>query len=128
MAFFVGADIGGTFTDVVGFDLERNRLIFGKSLTNHDDFVEEVVACLDHAGIETRSIEILKHGTTLVINTLLERTGAKTALVTTRGFRDILEIGRAGRPLPFDLDYARNAPLVPRDLRFEVAERMRADG
>ncbi len=128
MAFFVGADIGGTFTDIVGFDLDRNRLVFGKSLTNYDDLVEEVVTCLGDAGIEPPSIEILKHGTTLVINTLLERTGAKTALVTTRGFRDILEIGRAGRPVPFDLDYARNPPLVPRYLRFEVAERMRADG
>jgi N-methylhydantoinase A len=128
MAFFVGADIGGTFTDIVAFDLDRNRLIFTKSLTNYDDFVEEVIACLGTAEIEPRAIEILKHGTTLVINTLLERTGARTALVTTRGFRDILEIGRAGRPAPFDLDYARNPPLVPRHLRFEIGERMRADG
>lgn len=79
-------------------------------------------------GLETRSVDVLKHGTTLVINTLLERNGAKTALITTEGFRDIFEIGRASRPLAFRLDYQRRLPLVPAPLRFEIHERIVADG
>ena len=128
MPLFVGTDIGGTFTDLVGFDLERGRLFFGKTLTNYRDLVEGVVQCLRDVDLDPRAIAVLKHGTTQVINTLLERSGATMALVTTEGFADILEIGRAGRPLPFDLDYARNPPLVPRHLRLEVRERIDAAG
>ncbi|MGE4014414.1 MAG: hydantoinase/oxoprolinase family protein, partial [Alphaproteobacteria bacterium] len=128
MVLFVGSDIGGTFTDLVGYDSELNKLFFGKLLTNYDDLVEGVIDCMDDVGISARSVHILKHGTTQIINTLLERKGAKTALVTTRGFADILEIGRAGRPFPFDLNYARQPPLVPRDLRFEMDERMLGNG
>lgn len=128
MSLFVGTDIGGTFTDLVGFDSERGRLFFGKTLTNYRDLVEGVVECLRDVELDPRAIAVLKHGTTQVINTLLERNGARTALVTTEGFSDILEIGRAGRPLPFDLDYARNPPLVPRHLRLELRERIDARG
>ena len=71
---------------------------------------------------------MLKHGTTVVINSILERRGAKTALITTEGFRDTLEIGRGSRPESFNLFYRRLAPLVPRDLRFEIRERMSARG
>ncbi len=71
---------------------------------------------------------MVKFGTTLVINTFIERTGARTALVTTEGFRDILEIGRGNRPIPFDFRYKRNPPLVERDMRFELAERLGAEG
>jgi N-methylhydantoinase A len=66
----------------------------------------------------------VNHGTTLVINSLIQRKGARTALVTNQGFRDILEIARGNRPDPFDLHYQRDEPLIPRDLRFEVPERM----
>jgi N-methylhydantoinase A len=128
MPLFVGTDIGGTFTDLVGFDSERDRLFFGKTLTNYRDLVEGVVQCLRDVDLDPHAIAVLKHGTTQVINTLLERRGAKTALVTTEGFADILEIGRAGRPLPFDLDYARNPPLVPRHMRLELSERIDATG
>ncbi|MCW5770355.1 MAG: hydantoinase/oxoprolinase family protein [Rhodospirillaceae bacterium] len=128
MSLFVGTDIGGTFTDLVGYDSASNRLVFGKTLTNYGDLVAGVAACLESARIEPRAVAVLKHGTTQVINTLLERKGAKTALVTTKGFADILEIGRAGRPLPYDLDYARHPPLVPRPWRLEVSERMDAQG
>ena len=128
MALFVGTDIGGTFTDLVGYDSENDRLVFGKTLTDYGDLVAGVGACLDSVKIAPQAIDVLKHGTTQVINTLLERKGAKTALVTTSGFADILEIGRAGRPLPYDLDYARLPPLVPRPWRLEVSERIDGKG
>jgi len=128
MALFVGTDIGGTFTDLVGYDTERRALFFGKTLTDNAELVEGVMRCLAETGLQPDAVDILKHGTTQVINTLLERRGAKTALVTTRGFRDILEIGRAGRPVVFRFEYARHPPLVPRQLRFEIDERIDARG
>jgi N-methylhydantoinase A len=128
MALLVGTDIGGTFTDVVGYDTERRQILFGKTLTDYADLVEGVFAGLHQVEIDPRAIAVLKHGTTQVINVLLERKGARTALVTTAGFRDVLEIGRASRPLPFDLGYRRDPPLVARNLRFELSERIGADG
>ena len=128
MALYVGSDIGGTFTDVVGFDSALGKLHFGKQLTNKGDLARGVLDCLDRIGLRPESIDLLKHGTTQVINTLLERRGARTALVTTAGFRDLLEIGRAGRPIAFQMDYEREAPLVERELRLEVEERMDANG
>lgn len=101
---------------------------FGKALTTYGDLVEAVIHGLEQARGDVASIDILKHGTTQIINTLLERSGASVALVTTAGFRDLLEIGRAGRPLPFDLKYQRSSALVPRDLRLEVQERIGGDG
>ena len=128
MTTFVGTDIGGTFTDLVGFDSERGSLVFGKRLTTTTDLVEAVMTCLDDVGITSAQVDVLKHGTTQVINTLLERRGARTALIATREFGDVLEIGRAGRPVAFKLDYQRNRPLVPQELRFELDERIAADG
>lgn len=128
MALLVGTDIGGTFTDVVGYDTDRRQILFGKSLTDYGDLVDGVFEGLRQVQIDPRSIATLKHGTTQIINVLLERKGAHTALITTEGFRDVLEIGRASRPLPFDLSYRRDAPLIRRDLRFEVAERIDANG
>ena len=128
MALLVGTDIGGTFTDVVGYDTDRRQILFGKTLTNYRDLVEGVFDGLEQVEIDPRSISTLKHGTTQIINVLLERKGARTALITTQGFRDVLEIGRASRPLPFDLSYRRDPPLIPRNLRFEVAERIDAGG
>ncbi|MCA8967599.1 MAG: hydantoinase/oxoprolinase family protein, partial [Planctomycetes bacterium] len=124
----LGVDIGGTFTDVVGYDSQSGRLTFGKKLTRRDDLVEGVIDCLGSAELPLDSINTLKHGTTQVINTLLERKGARIALVTTEGFRDVVEIGRAGRPIAFDLDYDRDPPLVERDRCVEVAERIDARG
>lgn len=128
MTTFVGTDIGGTFTDLVGFDSESGSLLFGKRLTTSSDLVEAVMDCLDDVDISVADVEVLKHGTTQVINTLLELQGARTALISTEGFRDVLEIGRAGRPVAFKLDYRPNKPLVPRSLRFEMQERIAADG
>ena len=128
MALFVGTDIGGTFTDVVGYDATKNNLFFGKSLTDYSSLVEGVIRCLDLSGQNIEAINVLNHGTTQIINTLLERRGARTALIATKGFADVIEIGRAGRPLPFDLDYARNPALVPRHMRLELDERINAQG
>ena len=128
MALIVGTDIGGTFTDVVGYDTEQRSLHFGKALTDYSDLVNGVFDCMTQIEVDTRAISVLKHGTTQVINILLERKGARTALVTTRGFRDVLEIGRASRPAPFDLTYRRDPPLVERTLRLEVTERIDAKG
>jgi N-methylhydantoinase A len=128
MAFLVGTDIGGTFTDVVGYDTDTHAVLFGKTLTNYRDLVQGVFDGLAQVEIDPRSIGNLKHGTTQIINVLLERKGASTALITTKGFGDVLEIGRASRPLPFDLTYRRDPPLVARPFRFEVSERVDTSG
>nr|WP_246563661.1 hydantoinase/oxoprolinase family protein [Bradyrhizobium liaoningense] len=124
----VGTDIGGTFTDVVSYDTEHRQIQFGKTLTNYGDLVDGVFDGLAQVGVDPREIATLKHGTTQIINVLLERKGARTALITTEGFKDVLEIGRASRPLPFDLSYRRDPALVTRNLRYEVAERIDAKG
>src|SRR6185436_19650517 len=80
------------------------------------------------AKIKPSDASLVNHGTTLVINSLIQRNGAKTALVTSQGFRDILEIARGNRPDPFDLHYQRDEPLIPRELRLEVPERMGSKG
>jgi N-methylhydantoinase A len=124
----VAIDIGGTFTDLAALDPETGALTFAKCLTTPPNFDQGALDCIAEAGIPGTDIEVLRHGTTVVINALLERKGARTALVTTEGFRDILEIGRGNRPESFNLFYHRMEPLVPRALRFEVAERLDARG
>lgn len=128
MTVFVGSDIGGTFTDVVSYDSGNDRLSFGKRLTSNSDLVEAVLLCLDDIQVDVARVDVLKHGSTQVINALLERKGARVALVATTGFSDVLEIGRGGRPVAFRLDYRRLPPLVPRTMRFEVDGRIAADG
>ena len=78
--------------------------------------------------IDARDASMVKHGTTLVINALLHRVGSKTALLTTKGYRDILEIGRGNRTQPFNLRFRREEPLIPRELRLEVTERVEGSG
>src|SRR5215472_8435666 len=128
MSYSVAVDIGGTFTDLVGYDAETGAVVFAKSPTTYGNFVDGVLDCLAKAKLEPRSATFLNHGTTLVINSLIERKGAKAALVTTSGFRDVLEIARGNRPDPFDLHYRRDEPLIPRPLRFEVRERIGSTG
>jgi N-methylhydantoinase A len=124
----VAIDIGGTFTDLAAIDLETGELSFAKRLTTPPEFERGALDCLSHAAVPSTDIESLRHGTTVAINSLLERQGARTALVTTAGFRDLLDIGRGNRPEAFNLFYSRLPPLVPRNLRFEVPERMSATG
>lgn len=128
MTYILAADTGGTFTDLAAYDREHGRIIYTKSLTTYGDLVDGVMDCLQKAHIELARAEVVKFGTTLVINTFVERTGAKTALLTTEGFRDVLEVGRGNRPIPFDFRYKRNPVLVERDLRFEIGERIATDG
>jgi N-methylhydantoinase A len=128
MSYVVAVDIGGTFTDLVAYDHDNHKVLYTKSPTTYGNFVEGILQCFDKAGIVPSEASFLNHGTTLVINALIQRNGAKTALVTSEGFRDVLEIARGNRPDPFDLYYQRDDPLVPRELRFEVPERMDAQG
>ncbi|HUB94583.1 MAG TPA: hydantoinase/oxoprolinase family protein, partial [Stellaceae bacterium] len=119
---------GGTFTDLVAFDHDTRKVAYTKSPTTYANFVDGILDCLAKAKIEPAEANFFNHGTTLVINSLIQRRGAKTALVTSAGFRDVLEIARANRPDPFDLHYQRDEPLIPRELRFEVPERVDAKG
>jgi N-methylhydantoinase A len=128
MSYAIAVDIGGTFTDLVAFDHETQKVIYSKSPTTYDNLVDGILACFNKAQLKPAQASIVNHGTTLVINALIQRKGAKTALVTTRGFRDILEIARGNRPDPFDLHYQRDEPLIPRELRLEVSERMGSKG
>jgi N-methylhydantoinase A len=130
MSAMIGVDIGGTFTDLTAYDATSGKLTFGKTTTTAlpDQGAVSGLRRLIADGVDIRHAAVLKHGTTVVINSILERKGAKTALITTEGFRDTLEIGRGSRPESFNLFYRRLAPLVPRDLRFEIRERMSARG
>ena len=122
----VGVDIGGTFTDLVAFGAQG--LICSKSATTTDAPSQGVADCLELAGLAPASVAELLHGSTIAINTVLERKGTATALLTTRGFADVYAIGRANRPQSFDLNFQRPRPLVGRQLRLEVDERMDGSG
>jgi N-methylhydantoinase A len=117
-------DIGGTFTDLVAVDAVSGKVVRAKADTTPGRLGDGVLEALARSGVATQSIDAFIHGTTVVINAVTERRGAATALVTTRGFRDVLEIGRANRPDLYNLAYAKPVPFVPRHLRFEVGERM----
>lgn len=128
MSVFVAVDTGGTFTDLVAFDQANGQVRYTKSLTTHGDPIEGIENCLVKTGIALDRAELFKHGTTLVINTLLERSGPRIGLVATQGFRDVLELGRGSRTETFNLFFHPDPPLVARDLRFEVSERIDAAG
>ena len=122
-----GSDIGGTFTDVILFDAKSQDIRIAKipSSANLEQAVLDGIAA---TGMQANELEVLVHGSTIVINALLERKGVKTALVTTQGFRDVYEIGRINRPDSFNVFFKKHDPLVARELRFEVVERMLPDG
>jgi N-methylhydantoinase A len=120
----LAVDIGGTFTDLVAVDTVSGQVVRAKADTTAGQLSDGVLNALAGSGVPAESIDEFIHGTTVVINAVTERTGAPTALVTTCGFRDVLEIGRANRPDLYNLAYAKPVPFVPRHLRFEVAERM----
>src|SRR5216684_3109521 len=124
----LAADIGGTFTDVAVFNARTGKLTFGKALSTPNHLVEGINGAVEKAGSDYKSAGLFLHGSTIAINTILERTGAKTALLITEGFRDIYEIGRINRPDAYNLFFQKHVPLIERALRFEVAERVLADG
>ncbi|WP_417583511.1 hydantoinase/oxoprolinase family protein [Pelagibacterium sp.] len=124
----IAVDIGGTFTDLAAFDEDGQVLAFGKALSTYGALVEGIEHTVDDAGVELAKATLFLHGSTVVINNLLERTGAKSGLITTRGFRDIYEIGRINRPDAYNLQFKKHQPLVPRRLRCEIDERLLFDG
>src|ERR1700756_280059 len=124
----LAADIGGTFTDVAAFDERTGKLTFGKALSTPQRLVEGINAGVEKAGSDYKSAGLFLHGSTIAINTILERKGAKTALLITEGSRDIYEIGRINRPDAKNLMFRKHEPLVERALRFEVKERVLSDG
>jgi N-methylhydantoinase A len=128
VAYVIAIDIGGTFTDLVACDVETGAVAYTKSPTTYDRLGEAIFDCIRKAALDASQASFVKHGTTLVINALLQRVGAKTALLATKGFRDLLEIGRGNRTRPFDLRFHREPPLIPRELRFDVTERVRGSG
>src|SRR6266849_10930386 len=125
---FVAIDIGGTFTDLVGFDATAGRFVEAKSLTTPAQLVQGIVDCIKKSGLAAGAIDELIHGSTIAINTLIERKGAKTGLVVTRGTRDVYIIGRGNRPEAYNLLFHKHRPLVSRRLTREVEERMLASG
>jgi N-methylhydantoinase A len=124
----VAIDIGGTFTDLIGFDDAAGRFVEAKSLTTPAHLVQGIIDCISKSGLDAAAIDELIHGSTIAINTLIERKGAKTGLIVTRGTRDVYIIGRGNRPEAYHLLFHRHRPLVPRHLTREVDERLLASG
>jgi N-methylhydantoinase A len=125
----VATDIGGTFTDLVILKLDEQTgkpigIEVAKADTTPDNFEEGILDTISKANLDLKEVDFFVHGTTVVINALTERKGSKTALITTKGFRDVLEIARCNRPDLFNFNFVKQPPFVPRFLRFEVDERM----
>jgi N-methylhydantoinase A len=123
----IATDIGGTFTDLVALD-KQGGVCTVKGDTTSPHYEDGVIEVLKNSGLDMKEITAFIHGTTTIINALTERKGAKTGLITTKGFRDVLEIARCNRPDLFNLVFAKPEPFIPRYLRFEVDERIGADG
>jgi len=121
-------DIGGTFTDLALHDEASGQVKFEKALSTPDALADGILECLGKAEAEPAAIRHFVHGSTVAINAVIQRRGARTALVTTAGFEDVYEIGRANRPDTFNLFFEKPAPLVPATLRFGVAERLGPKG
>jgi N-methylhydantoinase A len=132
MAWRIGVDIGGTFTDVALVDDTSGQIGVAKVLTTPGNLAEGVLAALETAmrryQVAAAEVGLLSHATTVVTNAILEQTGTRAALVTTRGFRDVLELRRSARANLYDLFQDAPATLIPRRRRFEITERVGADG
>jgi N-methylhydantoinase A len=124
----VAIDIGGTFTDLVAYSPSSERLVYSKSLTTEHDLSQGVFDCLKLAKIDLADVECFMHGSTIAINTVIQRKGAVTGLITTRGFRHVYAIGRGNRPDAYNLLFEKAVPLVPGNLIAEVDERLDARG
>ena len=130
--YALGADIGGTFTDLTLLNTATGEFITGKRLTSGQDPAEPILAgaleLIETMGIAKADLQFFVHATTLVTNTVLERSGARVGMLTTRGFRDVIETGSEQRYDIYDLQCRRPEPLVPREFRRPVTERIAADG
>ncbi|MGA2893265.1 MAG: hydantoinase/oxoprolinase family protein [Xanthobacteraceae bacterium] len=124
----LSADVGGTFTDIAAFNERTGEFRLGKTLTTPQRLVDGIATGVTKAGTAFAAARLFLHGTTIAINTILERTGARCALLTTQGFRDIYEIGRVNRPESYNLFFQKHQPLIERALRFEIRERIDAQG
>lgn len=124
----IAVDIGGTFTDLLAFDAESGRIHQSKCLSTPPDFANGVLDGVRKAAVDLDGVESFVHGSTVAINTAIERTGAKTALIVTRGTRDVYQIGRGNRPESYNILFQRPDPLAPPGLTFEVEQRTMASG
>jgi N-methylhydantoinase A len=122
----LASDIGGTFTDLVYFNETTGDLGTAKSLTTPRELTQGVIDTIRLSQIDPGEVGFFVHGGTTVINVITERKGAKTALITTAGFRDVLEIARGNRPDLYNLRFEKEPPIVRRRYRFEVRERVDA--
>ena len=121
-------DIGGTFTDLVAYDEDGQELVTVKTPSTPPDFIEGVMNALEKAQVKPEEIVIFKHGSTISTNAIIERRGANTGMVTTKGFRDVLAAGRANRPDLFNSNWDPSPPLVPRRHILEARERVDYEG
>ena len=132
MGWRIGVDIGGTFTDVALVEDATGRIGVAKVPTTPEDLAEGVLRALEVAmsrhEVVAAEVGLLSHATTVVTNAILEESGARAALITTRGFRDVLELRRSARADLYDLFQDPPATLIPRRRRFEITERVGADG
>jgi N-methylhydantoinase A len=125
----VATDIGGTFTDLVFFDYDREtkevrKVEVSKSSTTPGEFEKGILNTIEKIDLDLNKIDFFAHGTTVVINAITERKGSKTGLITTEGFRDVLEITRGTRPDLYNFNFKKEEPFVERYLRQEVKERI----
>ncbi|MEM9355513.1 MAG: hydantoinase/oxoprolinase family protein [Pseudomonadota bacterium] len=123
----VGVDVGGTFTDLILIDQKTGAVQIAKVPSTLDNQAFGVLNALNEANVDLASLSLIVHGTTTTTNAVLERKLSKTGLITTRGFRDVLELGRRTRPQPYGMK-GTFLPIIPRNLRLEVTERMDASG
>ncbi len=119
----LAVDVGGTFVDFVGFDDKTGSITIEK-VPSSGQLEEQFIKGVSQLGLDLQEVKSIVHGSTLVINTIVQERGAKVGLITTHGFRDVLELGRGNRPEIYNLFYKQPEPLVPRYLRFEVPERL----
>ena len=128
----IGVDVGGTFTDIVLHDSRSGALYVAKTLTTPGDLARAVMAGMDtvleESGKEPSDVGALLHATTVATNAILERKGARTALLTTKGFRDVLILGRQKRYETYNLYFRKPEPLTRRRRIYEISERVDADG
>ena len=128
----IGIDVGGTFTDFVLFAPNRTGLTHHKQPSTPDDpsraVAEGLLVLLEKASLHPGQVGLLMHGTTIALNAVIQRRGARVALVVTRGFRDVLEIGRSRMPSSFNFHASKELPLVPRDHVLEIGARLDRNG
>ena len=123
----VGVDVGGTFTDLVQIEQTSGAVRMAKVSSTLDNQAYGVLDALNAAQVDLAALDLIVHGTTTTTNAVLERKLSRTGLITTAGFRDVLELGRRTRPQPYGMK-GEFRPIIPRDLRLEVPERMDASG